>query len=287
LWNRTPLDLGADNNWRRERREAEMPLNARSTPIAFAWLAFFTGISTHASADIVGFPGLEWSQGSLLVVGSDGSKKSVPFNGPEVGPSETLSLAALGGSAELFGSLVPFPAIQASAGANSAIGANSVVELDYHVEIQPLFEHEPEVTNIHLIASVQATSTGSGSSSASLSLLGLKRPTEASTLLYEAASVQGTAEGGFSQDVPIDTVIAEQEDSIFEVQMLVSASAASMGSANGVVDPIFTVPAGYRLKFSPGIGTGVPEPSTWAMMALGFAGLSFVGYRRAKQPRAA
>ncbi len=25
---------------------------------------------------------------------------------------------------------------------------------------------------------------------------------------------------------------------------------------------------------------GVPEPSTWAMMLLGFAGLGFVGYRR-------
>jgi hypothetical protein len=28
--------------------------------------------------------------------------------------------------------------------------------------------------------------------------------------------------------------------------------------------------------------TGVPEPSTWAMLMLGFAGLGFVGYRRNK-----
>jgi hypothetical protein len=27
----------------------------------------------------------------------------------------------------------------------------------------------------------------------------------------------------------------------------------------------------------------VPEPSTWAMMLLGFAGLGFVGYRRQRQ----
>ena len=27
---------------------------------------------------------------------------------------------------------------------------------------------------------------------------------------------------------------------------------------------------------------GVPEPSTWAMMLLGFAGLGFAGYRRAR-----
>ena len=31
-----------------------------------------------------------------------------------------------------------------------------------------------------------------------------------------------------------------------------------------------------------GFQSGVPEPSTWAMMALGFAGLGFAGFRRAK-----
>ena len=34
-----------------------------------------------------------------------------------------------------------------------------------------------------------------------------------------------------------------------------------------------------------GIGTATPEPSTWAMMLLGFAGLGFVGYRRTRKPR--
>ena len=33
--------------------------------------------------------------------------------------------------------------------------------------------------------------------------------------------------------------------------------------------------------------TGVPEPSTWALMVLGFAGLGFAGYRRANKSRAA
>jgi hypothetical protein len=30
----------------------------------------------------------------------------------------------------------------------------------------------------------------------------------------------------------------------------------------------------------------VPEPSTWAMMVLGFAGLGFAGYRKAGKPAA-
>jgi uncharacterized membrane protein len=32
--------------------------------------------------------------------------------------------------------------------------------------------------------------------------------------------------------------------------------------------------------------TVVPEPSTWAMMLLGFVGLGFVGYRRARKGQA-
>ena len=32
---------------------------------------------------------------------------------------------------------------------------------------------------------------------------------------------------------------------------------------------------------------GTPEPSTWAMMLLAFAGLGFAGYRRTKTPRTA
>ena len=34
-------------------------------------------------------------------------------------------------------------------------------------------------------------------------------------------------------------------------------------------------------------GTVVPEPSTWAMMLLGFAGLGFAGYRHARKARPA
>jgi hypothetical protein len=36
-----------------------------------------------------------------------------------------------------------------------------------------------------------------------------------------------------------------------------------------------------------GIGNsvgGVPEPSTWAMMILGFAGVGFMAYRRKSKP---
>jgi hypothetical protein len=35
------------------------------------------------------------------------------------------------------------------------------------------------------------------------------------------------------------------------------------------------------------LGGAVPEPSTWAMMLIGFAGLGYAGYRRAREPRPA
>ena len=45
-------------------------------------------------------------------------------------------------------------------------------------------------------------------------------------------------------------------------------------------DQILTqLPAGVSVSIS-----GVPEPSTWAMMGLGFAALGFAGYRRARKP---
>jgi hypothetical protein len=56
---------------------------------------------------------------------------------------------------------------------------------------------------------------------------------------------------------------------------------------SGFIDPTFTVvgddPGAYKLYFSQGIGNSVgavPEPSTWAMMIVGFIGLGVLAYRR-------
>jgi PEP-CTERM motif len=70
-------------------------------------------------------------------------------------------------------------------------------------------------------------------------------------------------------------------------------------STSAYVDPYFSIdpsnadPGAYSILTSPGIGdspstgvAGTPEPSTWAMMLLGFAGLALGGYRRAKAARA-
>jgi hypothetical protein len=45
---------------------------------------------------------------------------------------------------------------------------------------------------------------------------------------------------------------------------------------------LLTPCAGCQIAVNP----AVPEPSTWAMMLIGFAGLGFAGYRRTKRNRA-
>jgi PEP-CTERM motif len=47
---------------------------------------------------------------------------------------------------------------------------------------------------------------------------------------------------------------------------------------NGVCDEFFTSPTSISFVL-----TSVPEPSTWTMMLVGFAGLGFAGYRASRR----
>jgi hypothetical protein len=68
----------------------------------------------------------------------------------------------------------------------------------------------------------------------------------------------------------------------FQAQSLVVGDAANDVGAS--VDPTLSVPNGYSISFSNGISGAVPEPSTWAMLVLGFAGIGFMAYRRKSKP---
>jgi hypothetical protein len=48
--------------------------------------------------------------------------------------------------------------------------------------------------------------------------------------------------------------------------------------------PPFPFDVAFQMEVS---GVATPELSTWALMVLGFAGLGYAGYRRAREPRAA
>jgi hypothetical protein len=70
--------------------------------------------------------------------------------------------------------------------------------------------------------------------------------------------------------------------------MLTAADLAAVG-----ITPTATAPEGQLFVFSNAfvraqvLGSPVPEPSTWAMMMLGFAGLGYAGWRRSAKVRPA
>jgi hypothetical protein len=75
----------------------------------------------------------------------------------------------------------------------------------------------------------------------------------------------------------------------------IQAVGDSMGGVADFGDPptlTLTLPTGASVTTASGVfdnftSATVPEPSTWAMMLLGFAGLGFAGYRRTTEPRVA
>jgi hypothetical protein len=64
-----------------------------------------------------------------------------------------------------------------------------------------------------------------------------------------------------------------------------SQTFSSLGATPGTYK--WTWGSGANQNFTLVIGTVVPEPSTWAMMLLGFAGLAFMGYQSAARRRLA
>jgi hypothetical protein len=78
----------------------------------------------------------------------------------------------------------------------------------------------------------------------------------------------------------------------YDIQLSLSLVAASYVTlqSSGFVDPLISFASdfdssGLSLEFSPGIlNSAVPEPSTWAMMILGFAGVGFMAHRRKAKP---
>jgi hypothetical protein len=86
-------------------------------------------------------------------------------------------------------------------------------------------------------------------------------------------------------------MISTNQVYVVTLQTDVTVGTANDGNANGAgtvegivtMDPTFTVPAGYTIVLSAGVGNGVPpavpEPATWTMLVAGM-GLLILAKRR-------
>jgi hypothetical protein len=84
-----------------------------------------------------------------------------------------------------------------------------------------------------------------------------------------------------------ETTTADSED---EWQSSLSGNLAPGYYTVGIIDNSSTPDPSFSITFDTPISqltSGVPEPSTWAMMLLGFMGLGYAGYRKTKNERTA
>jgi hypothetical protein len=88
----------------------------------------------------------------------------------------------------------------------------------------------------------------------------------------------------FPANVPLQ--IASNTLYLLTLQVFVGPGPDPTGDPlSALIDPTFSASEpGGSFVFSPGITTDVPEPSTWAMLLLGFASLGFTAYHRKSKP---
>jgi hypothetical protein len=95
---------------------------------------------------------------------------------------------------------------------------------------------------------------------------------------------QGTL---FVTDTPTDKVYEVKLTGLDPMTPIISlgtfGEVATVNPSTGVVETVLLsgLKAPHGLDFIP---FAVPEPSTWAMMLLGFLGLGYAGYRRTRKP---
>jgi hypothetical protein len=117
----------------------------------------------------------------------------------------------------------------------------------------------------------------------------------ASLTFIEAQCVNGCPSPGFPVGLNTaapytpDNQVQMVANTPYLVQMEVLFRPTTSGvQISGMVDPMFSNDVlGGHFIYSPGVfdaTAAVPEPSTWAMMILGFAGVGFMAYRRKSKP---
>jgi hypothetical protein len=201
------------------------------------------------------------------------------------------------------------PTITANVSAGGATGvseANALETLTYtgHLSGPAGFAPIDFISSGSVISNANP-GNGSSSSTVSLSIAGGQyfasaQSIDGATTLHSQTGAlgsgtiaAGTGAGSFVMNGSVEVFSGNDFQIVMTVELNTQMTGAPTGMASTSFDPFFFIDPifaeanpGYSLSFSPQIGNAapaVPEPSTWAMMLIGFAGLGFAGYNRARQ----
>ena len=110
------------------------------------------------------------------------------------------------------------------------------------------------------------------------------------TDLTQVFSIQSVPAVGF-EDLSVDDIL-DSVSASFATYDLTTSIGPIVGSSEFDAGSSFPTTGGAFVLTSVGDATftaatsAIPEPSTWAMMLIGFAGLGYAGYRRARAAHA-
>lgn len=242
----------------------------------FLSLALLSGASAIAAlvpSQVEAVPVAVWV-GSSVSIAAPGGSFDVPITS-----FGNQSVSSPDGSASVQSTPTPLPAITATATANAtANGSQARTSLNYYFEIFGPASLDPTASVNVLASGSLFTDIGTMQSTDFLRVAG--------STVVNVTSIGGSNNGAFTRSATLSGLSYNVD---YLIEMNVFALAHPSGTATAFLDPyLFLDPSlvalGYSIITSPGIGNSlasdVPEPSTWAMMILGFAGIGYMTYRR-------
>lgn len=244
----------------------------------------FPLLATSAHAELLPIPQASW----FGAVCSGASGCSGALNGPG-----THSSTSLNASVTQTGVASPVPYVSVDAASTSGFfsGASGFETLTYFFRVD---EGPTDTVNLRIVANASVTGTlggGRGSVELLLTQFGIDNYVD----FGNGQIIQSTGTWLPSVLDPSSFTIAGNIQvnigQTYSVAITASASAIETSSGSAYIDPWIFVDLStpnadqYSISTSPFIGNSpvmaaVPEPSTWALMILGFAGVGFVAYRR-------
>jgi hypothetical protein len=263
-------------------------MNIKSIGLCLFGIGALLGMQSEARAVVAALP----DASSDIILTVNGSVQSQNLFQSLTGPT-SFSSANGSASATATAALQPSPFISATA----SISGNQGQAISYET-----FSYYFWVTN-STNSAVQAVFSANGAVTNSSTTPNEAQLTVDSSLgnLLTASACAGGPGGGCGIGISanpsfsIATPVTLTANTIYQVSESVYALAQSgyQSSSYSYIDPVITFapgfdPTGFAFQFSANVGdtpiSAVPEPSTWAMMILGFAGVGFMTYRRKNKP---